>query len=354
MNGETGAAGRGKRERSHHRLLSATAFVVAAWSGTTAVSADEFYAKRQMTLLIGNNVGSDYDISGRLVGRHIVRHIPGNPTLVPQNMPGASSLIATNYVYAIAPQDGSVLASALQGIALRQAFGDENVKFDAGRLQWIGNPATSPNVMVMWHTSPIKTIADAKAQSVPMGATTPDAASGLEVILSNNVLGTRFQLVTGYKGPQINFALEQGEVQGRSGQTWSGWKTSHPHWVKDRLIRVILQIGIKRADDLPDVPLMVEFAETAEQRQILELFSAPIGIGRPLFVGPGVPAERVALLRRAFDSTLADAAFLAEARQMNLDVAPVTGEALQRLVAGMLATPPEVLAKAKEAMIQRK
>src|SRR5690606_17300911 len=130
--------------------------------------------------------------------------------------------------------------------------------------------------------------------------TTPDAASGVEVALTNNVLGTRFQLVTGYKGPQINIALEQGEVHGRAGQTWSGWRTSHPGWIRDGLIRVILQVGVKRADDLPNVPLMVEFAKTDEQRQILELFSAPIGIGRPLFVGPGVPAERVALLRAAF------------------------------------------------------
>jgi tripartite-type tricarboxylate transporter receptor subunit TctC len=327
--------------------------VVLGASGMVA-HADDFYQKRQMVLLIGNNVGSDYDLSGRLVGRHITRHIPGAPLLVPQNMPGASSLIATNYLFNIAPQDGSVLGSALQSIPLRQAFGDDNVKFDAAKLQWIGNPATSPNVMVMWHTSPIKTLEDAMRQAVPMGATTPDAASGVEVALTNNVLGTKFQLVTGYKGPQINFALEQGEVQGRSGQTWSGWKTSHPHWVKDGLIRPVLQIGLERAADLPDVPLMVDFAKTTDQRQILELFSAPVQIGRPLLVGPRVPAERVALLRTAFRETMADPTFLADAKQMNLDVSPVYGEALQTVVERMLATPPEVLAKAKEAMIYRK
>jgi tripartite-type tricarboxylate transporter receptor subunit TctC len=339
---------------SAYRIGAMTLAVLTLTAGHGGAQADDFYNKRQITLLIGNNVGSDYDISARLVSRHIHRHIPGSPSIVPQNMPGASSLIATNYVYNIAPQDGSVLASALQSIPLRQAFGDDNVKFDTAKLKWIGNPATSPNVMVMWHTSPIKTIEDAMRQSVPMGATTPDAASGVEVALTNNVLGTRFQLVTGYKGPQINFALEQGEVHGRAGQTWSGWKTSHPHWVKDGLIRVILQVGIKRAEDLPNVPLMLDFAKTEEQRQILNLFSAPIGIGRPLFVGPAVPAERVALLRDAFRKTMADPAYLAEAKQMNLDVSPVYGDELQALVGRMLATPPDVLAKAKEAMVYKK
>jgi tripartite-type tricarboxylate transporter receptor subunit TctC len=332
--------------------VASVAVVLAA--GCAVAWADEFYQKRQMTLLIGNNVGSDYDISGRLVGRHIARHIPGSPLIVPQNMPGASSLIAMNYLFNIAPQDGSVLGSALQSIALRQAFGDDNIKFDAAKLQWIGNPATSPNVMVMWHTSPIKTLEDAIRQAVPMGATTPDAASGVEVALANNVLGTQFKLVTGYKGPQINLALEQGEVQGRSGQTWSGWKTSHPHWVKEGSIRPVLQIGMARAADLPDVPLMIDLAKTTEQRQILELFSAPIQIGRPLLVGPGVPAERVALLRDAFRSTMADPEFVAEAKQINLDLSPVYGEELQTLVGRMLATPPDVLAKAKEAMIYKK
>ena len=312
--------------------------------------AEEFYANRQVTLLIGNNAGTSYDVSARLIGRHIGRLIPGAPSILPKNMPGASGLIATNHAVNIAPQDGSIIVAALQTLPLRQVMGDENVKFDAGKLHWIGNPATSVNVIVTWHTSPVKTIAQAKTQMVQMGATTRDASSSIEIALANNLVGTKFKLVSGYKGNDIDLAMERGEVDGRSGQSWDGWKLTKPDWVRDKRLNVLVQLGLTRAKDLPDVPLISELASNEENKLILDLFAIPIALGRPLFVAPEVPAERVALLRAAFRATMADAQFLAEANKLNFEVDPIYGEELQTLVLRMLATPASTVAKAQDAM----
>ena len=290
-----------------------------------AAHAQDFYAGRQIRLIIGNNAGTSYDLSARLIARHLARHIPGNPSILPENMPGASGLIATNHVYNLAAQDGTVLLAALETIPLRQALGDENVKFDAGRMGWIGNPASSVNVIATWQGSPVRTIEDARKIAVPIGGTTRDAASGVEVALADNLLGARFKLVTGYKGTDIDLAMERGEVQGRAGQSWDGWKLTHPDWVRDRRLNILVQLGVARAHDLPEVPLYSEVARDEEQRRILELFAVPVALGRPLLVGPGVPPARVALLRRAFAETMADGAFRAEAARHNLTLDPVPG-----------------------------
>lgn len=332
------------------RLLLTIAILSAS---ATGVRADDFYAKRQIKLLIGNNAGTSYDLSARLIGRHLGRHIPGNPTLVPQNMPGASGIIATNYAYNIAPRDGSVIVATVQTVPQRQVLGDENVKFDAAKLGWIGNPASSVNVIVTWHTSPIKTFEDARRERTLMAATTRDASSGVEVALANNLLGARFQLVSGYKGNEIDLAMERGEVAGRSGQSWDGWKITHPDWVEKHALNVLIQFGLAASKELPGIPTMLDLASSEEQRQILSLYAAPITMGRPLFVGPEVPAERIAALRNAFRETMDDSEFHADAKRLNYDVAPVYGEELQAIVARMLATPPEVVAKAKDAMNYR-
>jgi tripartite-type tricarboxylate transporter receptor subunit TctC len=333
-------------------LILSSVLWSALWS-TGAGAQDSFYDKRQVRLVIGNNVGTSYDLSGRLVARHIGRHIPGQPQILPQNMPGASGLIAANYVYNAAPQDGSVIGSALQSIAQRQIFGDENAKFDAGKLQWIGNPTTSVDVIVTWHGSKVKTIADAKQFSVPMGSTTRDAESGVQVALANNLLGAKFRLVTGYKGGDIDLAMERGEVEGRAGQTWDGWKMIQPNWVAEKKLNVVVQIGLQRAADLPAVPLMIDLAGDGEIREALELLSAPTSIGRPLFFGPGVPAARVAIVRAAFRKMIDDPEFRAEAAKANYKVAPVWGEDLQAIVGHTLKAPAAVVARARDAMSYR-
>jgi tripartite-type tricarboxylate transporter receptor subunit TctC len=326
---------------------------VALTAGPSHARADDFYAKRQIKLLIGNNAGTSYDLSARLVGRHLGRHIPGEPTLVPQNMPGASGIIATNYAYNVAPRDGSVIVGTVQTVPQRQVLGDENVKFDAAKLSWIGNPASSVNVMVTWHTAPVKTFEAARHQKALMAAMTRDASSGIEVALANNLLGAQFQLVPGYKGNEIDLAMERGEAQGRAGQSWDGWKITHSDWVEQKTLNVLVQVGLNPSRELADVPQMLRLAKNDEQRQILELYSAPITLGRPLFVGPDVPAGRIAILRTAFRQTMSDPAFLGDARKLNYDVDPVWGEDLQAIVARMLATPAAIVAKAKDAMTYR-
>jgi hypothetical protein len=186
-----------------------------------------------------------------------------------------------------------------------------------------------------------------------MGSTTRDAESGVQVALANNLLGTKFRLVTGYKGGDIDLAMERGEVEGRAGQTWDGWKMIQPNWVADKKLNVVVQIGLERAKDLPDVPLMIDLAGDAKTREALELLSAPTSIGRPLFFGPGVPAGRVAMVRAAFQATMADPEFRAEAAKANYKVAPVAGEELQAIVARSLKAPPDVVARAREAMAYR-
>jgi tripartite-type tricarboxylate transporter receptor subunit TctC len=323
--------------------------IVLPWSFARADVA-AFYAGQQVTLLIGNNAGVSYDVSARLIGRHITHHIPGSPGVIAKNMPGASGLIAANYASNVAPQDGTVIVATLPSIPMRQIVGDENVKFDASKLHWIGNPATPVNVIVTWHASPVKTIADALQQSALMGTTTRDSTGGIQVALANNLVGTRFKLVTGYKGNDIDLAMERGEVDGRAAQFWDGWKLAKPDWVRDKKLNVLVQFGVARAKELPDVPLITDLVKDEEQRRIVELFVIPIAMGRPLFVGQGVPVERVQALREAFRRTMDDPAFLSEAAKIDLEVEPMFGEELQALVERMMATPADVVEKAKKAM----
>lgn len=323
--------------------------IVAAAAGlalaVSAAGADDFYRGRQVTLVIGNNAGTSYDTSARLMARHFGRHIPGQPTFVTQNMPGATGLIAANYVSNVAPQDGSVLANAHQSLPLRQVLGDKAVKYDAAKLQWIGSPDSSNNVITVWHTVPVKSIEDAKSRPVIMGATTKAAASYIEVMLANTLIGTKFKLVTGYKANDIDLAMERGEVEGRAGQSWAGFKATKPEWVRDKKMTVIAQLGLKPDPELPDVPLLQTLAREYEGRQIIEVFAAQIALGRPLFAPAGVPKARVALLRKAFEEMIASPDFLADANRINHDVNLISGAELEAIVAKIMATPPALAAK---------
>jgi tripartite-type tricarboxylate transporter receptor subunit TctC len=312
--------------------------------------AEDFYRNKQIRVIVGADAGGSYDIHARLVARYLPQHIPGNPQIMVQDMQGAGSMTAANYVYGVAPQDGTVIVAVLQTLVQNQLSMDKNAKFDAGQFQWIGNPSASVNVIVTWHTSGVKTLADALQKSVVIGVTSQGSSGGMEVALANNVLGTRFQPVTGYRGSnEIDIAMERGEVLGRAGQSWDGWKQTRPDWVKNKWLNVVLQIGPARAKDLTDIPLLTEVADSEEKRQVLALYSDGIALGRPLAVGPGVPPERVAILRAAFRATMSDPAFVAEARKIGIEVAPIYGEELQAIVQRMLATPRSIVEKMEDA-----
>jgi tripartite-type tricarboxylate transporter receptor subunit TctC len=302
-------------------------------------SVEAFYRGRKIDLVIGYSPGGTYDLYARLLARHLGRHIPGQPLIVPRNMPGAGSRTAATYVFGIAPRDGSVLATADQSLSLQQAAGDTRLKFDTTQFNYIGNPNAENNTTVTWHTSGVRTIEDARRRETTMGATGGSTSSQYPKAM-NALLGTKFRIIVGYPGGNdINLAMERGEVDGRGSNSWASWKVTRAHWLAEKKINILVQIGLKKAADLPDVPLLMELGASAEDRALLRLLSASTEIGRPIFTTPGVPAERVAALRAAFEAMLRDPAFVQEARKENFDIDPVTGEAMQKLVAEIVAIP---------------
>jgi tripartite-type tricarboxylate transporter receptor subunit TctC len=308
----------------------------------------EFYRGRTITLIVSQSTGGDYDARARLLARHLDRHVPGNPRLIVQNMPGAGGMRAASYVYNIAPRDGSVIGMPDQLAPLSQAFGEKGVEFDCTRMSYLANTSSSPIVMVSWHTSPVKRFEDLLKEELVIGGTGASSASVLMPLMVNSLIGTRFRPIPGYPGGnEIYLAMEKGEVAGRATQSWSGWKAQKPDWIAQKRINLLVQTGSRRHPELPDVPLLVDFARTAEDRQILEIYLAPVEIARPFLVGPDVPAERVAALRRAFDAAMADPILLSEAERSRIEIEPMRGEDVQTIVERIVRAPPSVLARAK-------
>jgi tripartite-type tricarboxylate transporter receptor subunit TctC len=325
------------------------AALLLAWSfGPAAAHADavaEFYRGKTVNVLIGVGVGGEYDIQARLVARHIGKHIPGNPTVVAQNMTGAGGLRMANYLYNVAPRDGTQIGMVSNAFTAMQAVGIAGIQFDAGKMQWLGTIAPVVEAMTVWHTSGIKSIEDTRQREVVVGATARGTITYIYPQMMNEFLGTKFKIVTGYTGGnQINLAMERGEVEARV-NTWSSWKVTRPAWLKENKIVMIAQAG-PRAPDL-DAPSVEEAGRTPEDRQLIELVTSGTRLGRPLTTNADVPTERVVALRAAFAATMRDAEFLAEAKQLNIEVDPVLGEAMQKIVEKVLATPRPIAARAK-------
>jgi tripartite-type tricarboxylate transporter receptor subunit TctC len=330
-------------DRSLKRLAACAASLLLALSAAAPAVAQDavesFYRGKQIRFYIGYAPGGGYDTYARLVGRFMGKHIPGHPEIVPQNMPGGGTRAAAGYVYNVAPKDGTALGIADQSLPLQQAVGDKSLQFDLTKFNYIGNPAADINTVAVWHTTGVKSIDDAKTKEVTIGATGPNTSAQIPMTI-NAVLGTKFKVVRGYPGGNdINLAMERGEVGGRGSSPWSTWKSTRPDWIKDKLITVIAQIGLTKTPELPGVPLLMDLATNEEDRAVLRLISAPATVGRPIFAPPGVPEERVKALRRAFDATMKDPEFVESARQASIDLDPVSGEELQKIVADIVNTP---------------
>jgi tripartite-type tricarboxylate transporter receptor subunit TctC len=303
---------------------------------------EDFYKGRQIDMVIGYSPGGTYDLYARLVARFLGDFIPGKPKIVPRNMPGAGSRLATNWVYSVGPKDGTVIATGDQSLAVEQAMGDKAIRIDTAKLNYIGNPNADNNTTVTWYTSGVKTIEDAKVKDVPVGATGGSTSSQYPKAM-NALIGTRFQIITGYPGGNdINLAMEKGEVMGRGSNAWGAWKATRPQWLKDKKINILVQIGLHKAPDLPDVPLLMDLAKNDEDRAVLKLLSASGDIGRPLFVAPEVPKERVQALREAFNRMVKDPTFLETAKKEHFDIDPRTGEEMQQIVEEIIATPKPI------------
>jgi tripartite-type tricarboxylate transporter receptor subunit TctC len=337
------------RVRSMVRLVAcalAACALIALPSAADPVA--DFYRGKTLTMVVATSPGGDYDARGRLLARHMGRHLPGQPAIVVRNMPGAVGLQAANWLATQAPRDGTVLHMIMQNMSAHQALGGHGVEFDTRRFFWIGNTTDSPNVINSWHTTGIRTIEEVKTKELIVGAPGTATASVYYPKVMNALIGTKFKIVSGYPGGNdVNLAMERGEVGGRGANSWASWKSTRPHWIAENKIHILVQIGLKRHPDLPNVPLLTELAANEEDRQVLAFISADTGITRAVVTTPDVPPERVAALRRAFDATMKDPEFLAEAERAKMDISPTTGEEVQKVAASIVDTPAPVLTRAK-------
>ena len=327
----------------------------------TPVKADaieDFYKKTQVSIIVGQAAGGGYDTYARAMARHMPALMPGHPTMIVQNRPGAGSLNAANYVYNVAPQDGSVIVTMSRGAPMLQIMGDDGPQFDATKFQWLGSMNSEDGALYVWHTSKVKSFKDAFTETAFLGSSGPND-SEFYPALANNILGTKFALVRGYKsGPEVRLAIERGEVEGQS-QTWDSVKFASPEWITEGKIRVIAQIALRPREDMTKLgaPMIMDFITAEhvvaphtvdEAKTYFKLMLAANQLGRPFAVGPGVPKDRVAALRKAVSAVAADPAFVAENRKEGRDVDPTSGEEMQALFAELAATPKTILANAKE------
>jgi len=318
-----------------------------------AQSVAQFYKGKTVNLFVGSDVGGGYDITARTVARHLGRHIPGEPTVVVQNRPGAGSIVASNYVYEIAPKDGTVIGAVQRPIPFQILFGDTGVRFDVRKMQWIGSTTSEPGVVVAWHTAPHKTFGDVFTTEFIVGGTGPTTDPELLPRAMNSVLGTKFKVVGGYKGQaQMVLAMQREEVQGSGNWSFSDIEKGYPDWITDKKVRFLLQLSLTKSTHpaLQDVPLIMDVGRNSEQRSIFQVLMGMKAMGRPFFIAPGVPKDRADAIRTAFMKTMRDPEFLAEASKTLGRVDPMAGPEMQKIIDGVYALPPDVIGKAREAV----
>ena len=335
----------------------ATTFLALTGLASSTVAADpiaDFYRGKSISMVIATAPGGDYDLRARLVSRHLGRHIPGNPSIVPRNMPGGVGIQAMNFMANVAPKDGTAIHAIMQNMSTHQALGGLGVEFDTRKFFWIGNTTDTPNVINSWHTTGIRTIQDVMTRELVVGAPGQATNSVYYPRALNELVGTKFKIVSGYPGGnQVNLAMERGEVGGRGSNSWASWKATKPAWLSEKKIFILVQVALKRNPELADVPTMIELAKSDEDKAVMTFLSADVPISRAYVTTPGVPAERVQALRRAFDATMKDPEFRAEAAKFNMDMSPATGEEAQRYSDLIANTPAPVLKRAR-ALIDSK
>ena len=314
---------------------------------TRAQDAETFYKGKTIDLYIGFFVGAGYDQRGRLLARHMGKYIPGNPTIVPKNMEGAGSLKLANWLKSTAPRDGTAFGMIARGAGFDALFGNQAAAFTGPELNWIGTPSSETNICAVAASTGIDRFEDTFETRVIVGAVAGGDSGELPAAM-NAVFGSKFDIVSGYKvSGDVSLAIERGEVQGRCGWSWSSIKNTHQAWVDDKRLKLLLQFGFKKHAQLPDVPLVLDIARDEKQKQLLKLIIARQLFGWPFVAPPGVPADRIAILRKAFMQTMEDKEFIAEAAKQKIEVEPVPGEELQRMITELYATSPDMVAEAK-------
>ncbi len=325
-------------------LLCAAACLALGTQSTSAQSIVDFYKGKTIQIVVGFGAGGGYDLYARALGRYLGKHIPGQPTVVVQNMEGAGSVRAANYVYAGSPQDGTVIAAVNQNMPMYQMLGGAGAKFEAAGMQWLGSMTNSNGLIYTWHASGIKSLDDAKQREVPMGAVGQASDSVIFPNLVNEMIGTKFKPIAGYAGSaQINLAMERGEVMGRGGNSWASVQTANMDWVKENKINILLQVGFEKEADLPNVPLLLDLVNDEDKKGVIRVVSLPTALGYGHWVAPGVPKDRIAALRAAYGQVMKDPEFLKEIEKTGMVIRAQPGEILDGLVRQVTTAPKAVL-----------
>jgi tripartite-type tricarboxylate transporter receptor subunit TctC len=338
-----------QRDRIGLGLAGLMAMTTPSWCSEQS-ELETFYKGRTISVVITGSPGSIYDMYARTITQYMSKYIPGNPLFVPRSMIGGGHLVGTNYLYAVAPRDGSTIGSIGETMPLVQVLEPETAHFDVSKFYWIGNPNIANLTLAVWSHSGITSLHDAMTREVVIGASGSNSPSAQTPALLNNILGTKFKIVNGFPANQLDLAMERGEIDGRGSAQWHWWKFTRSEWVRDKKINILLQIGPHIDADLADVPLLNNLARTEDERQIFNLFSSTVTVGRPLLTPPDVPKARVKAFRGAFDNVMKDKDFLYDAQKLNLDITPLSGKKLQQAVTSLTQTPPDVVARAKIAI----
>ena len=335
------------------RGLSA-AVLLLAFGAMPAAAQDDvaaFYRGKTVRFVVGVGVGSGYDVNARAVARHIAAHIPGNPTVIVQNQPGAGSVTMANALFNNGPFDGTIIGVPFNGLPTLPLLQPGGVRFDPVKLLWLGSSNRETQITYLWHTAPVEKFEDIRNTQIVVGAQAPGTTQYDYPMLMNALFGFKFKVITGYEStPKIHLAMESGEVQGNAASNWTTLRALSPQWITEKKVKVLAQWALRKHPDLQQVPMALDLAKGDVERQAMLLMLARLEYGRPFFLPPGVPAERVEALRRAFDATMKDKDFLADAAKLNLDVDPLTGEQDAGLVEQVARTSPETAARVRAAL----
>ena len=333
-----------------------TAFALAVMTAlgwTFAARADaieEFYRGRTITVTIPAETGGGYDLYARLMMRYLGHYIPGDPSFITKYMPGSGGIKAANYMYNVAPKDGSEISIPLASIVVAQLIQPDRVRFDAAKFSWIGTIAELNTVVSVWHGQGVSNLDDAKKHEIALGGTGKGSFLFQQPMLLNALLGTKFKVVLGYKGTaDLDIAIERGEVGGRA-QFWASWKANRPDWLSQGKLVHVVQVGRTKIPELSNVPSFADLVKTDRERSMIDFLYINTAMGRTLSAPPDIPAERLAALRKGVDGLVKDAAFLAEMDKRKLPVSPASGEELAAFVKRVLATPPAVVAELQKTL----
>jgi tripartite-type tricarboxylate transporter receptor subunit TctC len=332
---------------------AAFALGVAAWLGASdacAQTGSNFYKGKTVTLVVSSSAGGGYDVMGREIAKYLGRHIPGNPRVVVSNMPGAGGIVAMNYFYRNAPKDGTFIGGMQNNTPFEPLLGTKEAQYDATKFNWLGSPSAEVGLIAVWRNVPVNSIADLKKREITVGSSGANSTPSFYARLINETLGTKMRIVVGYPGQnEVYFAMERGEVDGFPSLFYNTLNATKPNWRAEKNIKLILQYGLEKEPALPDVPSALDLAANAEDRQLLQAGLAEVTLGRPYLMPPGVPADRVALMRKALADTFRDPGLQADSKRMSLGVnAPKTGEQIQHLIAQTYSASPQVIGRLRK------